>query len=239
MATTTIPTPPTTSSDRRPSRPVQRAGGVAALVTAATYLTGFAVLGAYLVPRGFLDAQGDPAASLALLLANQAVLYAWYLVLYLVGGAALVVLVQALHDRVRWSAPGLARAASAFGYIWAGLLLASGMISLVGQRAVVELAAGDSAAAAAAWFTVGVVRDALGGGIEIVGAVWVLLLGLAGLRTGAVGRGLSGLGVALGVLGAGTLVPGVAVAGPLFGVGLVVWFVWAGISLLRGTRPVA
>ena len=67
--------------------------GIAALVKAATYIVGFGVMGAYLAPRGLLDAQGDPGASLSFLLDNQAAMYSWYLVLCLVGGIALVSLV--------------------------------------------------------------------------------------------------------------------------------------------------
>lgn len=239
MATSTsTPVPLPISSEPPDGRGLQRAGGVAALVKAATYLVGFGVLGAYLVPRGFLDAQDDPAAALAFLLENQAAMYAWYLVLYLVGGAALVSLVLALHDRLRRSAPALSQTASVFGHIWAALLLASGLISLVGQRTVVDLAAADAAAAAAVWASVSVVQAALGGGLEVVGATWVLLLGLAGIRSGALGRGLSALGVGVGAAGLLTLVPpAYDLAGFLFGAGFIVWFVWAALALRRGPVP--
>lgn len=122
------------------SRTLQRAGGIAALVKATTYVVGFAVMAAYLAPRGFSDTQGGPAASLSFRLDNQTAMYSWYLVLYLMGGSALVCLVLAVHDLLRRKSPALSLTASVFGNIWAGLLLASGLISLVGQRAVVDLA---------------------------------------------------------------------------------------------------
>lgn len=239
----------TRTSSRIPSTPegalapvagtstLQRAGGVAALVTAGTYLVGFGVVGAYLAPRGFLEAQARPADSLAFLLDHQASLYAWYLVLYLVGGAALVSLVLALHDRLRTAAGALSQTAGVFGLVWAGLLLASGLVALVGQRAVIDLAATDPATAVSTWASVGVVHDALGGGLEIVGAAWVFLVSLAGLRTGGLGRGLSALGIAVAVAGAWTLLPPVADgAAAVFGLGFIVWFVLAGVTLLRRPR---
>lgn len=234
--TTTIPTPRAQRHrSSSPSRRRSRAGGVAALVKAATYVVGLGLVAAYLAPRGFLDAQGDPAASLAFLLDHPALLYVWYLVLYLVGGAALVVLSLALHDVLRDAADGLlARTATAFGLLWAGLLLASGLVALVGQRTVVALAADDAQTATATWSAVAVVQDALGGGVEVVGAVWVLLVGVIGLRTGRLGRGLSGLGIGLGVCGMLTLVPSlVGAATAAFGIGFVVWFVWLAATLLR------
>ena len=110
-------------------------------------------------------------------------LYSWYLVLYLVGGLALVSLVLGVHSRLRTGAAALSQTASVVGHLWAGLLLASGLIALVGQRAVVDLAATDSVMAASTWSSVSVVQSALGGGIEIVGAGWVMLVSVAGIRS--------------------------------------------------------
>lgn len=171
------------------------------------------------------------------LLENQIAMYSWYLVLYLVGGVALVSLVLGVKERLR-EAPALARTAEVFGHIWASLLLASGMIHLVGQQAVVALAGDDPGTAAVTWASVSIVQDALGGGIEIVGALWLLLVSLAAIRTRAFPLGLAALGTAVGVAGMWTLLPAAADgAAVLFGLGFMVWFVWAGVSLLHGSAP--
>lgn len=230
----TIQDPPSApASSPQMSTPIQRAGGIGALVEAATYVIGFGVMAAYLAPRGFLDAQNSPAESLTFLLDNQVSMYLWYLLIYLVAGAALVVLTLGVHDRLTRSAPALAQVSTAFGLIWSGLVLASGMIALVGQRAVVDLAATDQAEAISTWSSVSTVQDALGGGIELVGALWILLLSVTAIRTGALSRGLSILGIAIGVAGMWTLVPQVEDAASLFGLGFIVWYVWAGRTLLR------
>ena len=215
-------------------RSLQRAGGWASLVAAVTYVIGFGVAAAYLAPAGFIDAQDDPAESLAFLLDHQATLYLWYLMLYLVGGAALVVLALGIHDRLEQRSPALARITTAFGLIWAGLVLASGMVALVGQRAAVDLAATDRAEAVSTWSAVRVVQDALGGGIEMVGALWVLLISIAALRASALPRGLAVLGIIVGVAGIWTLVPQtVDGAADVFGLGFIAWYIWAGLVLLR------
>ena len=59
------------------------------------------------------------------------------------------------------------------------------MVALVGQRVAVELAATDHAEAVSTWSAVSVVQDALGGGIEMVGALWVLLVSAAAIRSSA------------------------------------------------------
>jgi hypothetical protein len=206
-------------------------------VIAATYLVGIGLIGVYLAPRGFLDAQGSPEDSLAFLLDHQVTLYLWYLVLYLVGGIALVSLVLGVHARLRTGAAGLSQTAAVVGHLWAGLLLASGLIALVGQRAVIELAATDSGMAASTWSSVSVVQDALGGGIEIVGAAWVMLVSVAGIRSRVLGYGLGALGIGIGVAGVWTIVP--TAADYVFGLGLIVWFVWMGVTLLRRPRRLA
>lgn len=216
-----------------PMRHLQRAAGLAALVEGGTYVAGFGVMVTYLAPRGFTDAEGDPAESLTFLLDNQAAMYLWYLLIYLVAGAALVVLTLGIHDRLKHAAPALAQVTAAFGLIWSGLILASGMVALVGQRAAVELAVTDRTEAVATWSSVSVAQDALGGGIEMVGALWVLPLSIAAIRTGLLPRGLAMLGILIGVAGLWTLVPHFDEAATGFGLGLIAWYLWAGRTLLR------
>ena len=239
--TTTASTPPPTTLDVAPGTDgLQRAGGIAGFVTAATYVVGLGLIGVYLAPQGYLDVQGSPEDSLAFLLDHQVMLYTWDLVLYLVGGIALVSLVLGVHSRLRTGAAALSQTASVVGHLWACLLLASGLIALVGHRAVVELAATDSAMAASTWSSVSVAQSALGGGIEIVGAVWVMLVSVAGIRSRVLGYGLGALGIGIGVAGAWTIVPPAAeYAAPLFGLGMIVWFVWMGVTLLRRPRQLA
>ncbi|HEY5786500.1 MAG TPA: hypothetical protein VIT65_17160, partial [Microlunatus sp.] len=71
----TTPTSTSTSTSRSIPRAVapdtdglERVGGLAGFVIAATYLIGMGLMAAYLVPRGFLDGQASPADSLTFLL---------------------------------------------------------------------------------------------------------------------------------------------------------------------------
>ena len=172
----------TTTRNRPVETPGSRVGGIAGHVVAGTYVLGFLVMLAYLAPRGYTDATASPAASLDFLADNAAAMYVWYLILYVIGGAALTVLVVALHQRLQPAEPGLANTATAFGLIWSGLLLASGMIALVGQRAVLGFNEIDRASAITSWHSVSVIQDGLGGGLEVVGALWVLLVSSAAYR---------------------------------------------------------
>ena len=102
---------------------------------------------------------------------------------------------------------------------------------------MVALAADDLSLATSTWSSVSIVQDALGGGIEVVGAVWVLAASLSGLRARTFGRGLGALGIVLGAAGVATLVPALAeVTTSLFGIGFIVWFSWVGAVMLRVRR---
>jgi hypothetical protein len=219
---------------------LQKMGGVAALVMAATFLVGIAVFLGVMTPEGYFDEGVDPVQKVAILADNQAVVSASYLIAFVVFGAFLVVLALALHQRLRAGAPALALVATAFGLIWAALVIASGMVANVGIAEVVDLYGRDQAQAGSAWLAVETVQLGLGGGNEIPGGLWVLLISWAALRARGLPKALSYLGVVLGVSGLLTVIPALEALGFVFGVGLIVWLVWAGILLLRGSaRAVA
>lgn len=209
---------------------MQRVGGVAALIEAATFVFGLALFATVLLPY---TTGTDAAESVAFLVDNQAVLYIWNLVISIVFGVALVPLVLAVHARLKAAAPALAQTAAAFGVIWAGLLLATGMLTNIGLGTVADLQSTDPAMAATVWVTLDAVQNGLGGGNEIVGGVWVLLLSLAGLRARVFPTALNYLGVACGVAGLVTVIPPLELVGAVFGLGMIVWFAWVGVHLLR------
>ena len=209
-----------------------RSGGIAALVAAATFLVGIALYATTLSDYT-ADISADRAVDLVI--GHQTTLFAWYLVIFLVFGIALVPLVRALHHRLHDREPALADTAAVFGYVWAGLMLATGMIQNVGIAAVVDAAGRDADHAAAVWASIDAVADGLGGGNELVGGMWVLLVSISALRTNALPRALSITGVVSAVAGLVTVVPGLTDVGMAFGLGLIVWFAWLGATLLRAS----
>ena len=59
--------------------------------------------------------------------------------MYVFFGFALVVLLLALYDRLKSGAPALMQVATAIGIIWAGSLIASGMVANAGLATVVSI----------------------------------------------------------------------------------------------------
>jgi hypothetical protein len=113
------------------------------------------------------------------------------------------------------------------------------MISNIGLGAVADLAETDAARAETVWSTLDAVTNGLGGGNEIIGGIWVLLVSIAALRAGVFPRTLNYLGLVSAAAGIVTIVPALEATGMVFGLGLIVWFSWLGIVLLRDRQTAA
>ncbi len=213
---------------------LQKAGGIAALVEAMAYVVGFAVMATLLNPG---DTEGwTPTQRLSFVLERQSIFQTLTILIYVIFGIALVFLAVAIHERLNVESADVMKIATPFGLIWAGLVISSGMVGSVGLEAVAALHSQDAAQAASVWSAIGAVQDGLGGGVEIVGGVWVLLISAASLRSSALPRALTYLGFVVGVAGILTVVPSLGELGAVFGIGQILWFAWLGIIMLRA-RP--
>lgn len=212
---------------------LQRMGGIAALIEAAAYVVGIGL--GFTLLASYMTGTLGPEQTVAFLADNEAIMYVWNLIIYVVFGVFLVVLALALHERLKAGSPALMQAATAFGLIWAGLVIASGMIFSIGMETVVDLYGADPAQAGTVWLTIATVQDGLGGGVEVVGGLWVLLVSWAALRTGGLPRALNYLGLVIGAAGVITVIPILGGLGAIFGLGQIVWFVWLGLVMLRGS----
>lgn len=208
---------------------LQKAGGIAAVIEALAYLAGFVLFLFFMDSSSYIG----PVRRVAFLVDNQAALYLGMLITYVVTGIALVVLAIALHARLQGGAPALMQIATAFGILWAGVILASGMIAIVGMDTVATLYATDPERAASIWLAIGIVQDGLGGGIEIIGGIWVLLVSWAAQRSKSLPAPLNILGGITGVAGILTVVPALKDLADLFGLAQIVWFGGIGIVMLR------
>lgn len=209
---------------------LQKWGGTAALFEALAYIIGFVGFIAVVNIGGI----ADPLDKVAAIVANQGLLTALHLVVYVAWGASLVVLTLALHERLDGKHSALARTATAFGIIWAVLVIASGMIYNVGMETVVNLQAAHPEQAATVWLVIESVFNGLGGGVEVVGGIWVLLLSVAGLRSGNFGRAFNYLGFVVGAAGVISVIPAIAeISASIFGLTQIVWFAWLGVAMLR------
>ena len=190
-----------------------------------------------------LDTLGvvDPVQKVALLVDNQAFLYILNLIAYVIWGLVMVVLALALYERLKAGSPAMMQIATAIGLIWACVVIASGMVANIGMDTVVDLYGTDPSQAVTVWLAIESVADGLGGvGGEILGSTWILLVSWAALRGGELPRALNYFGVAISVAGILSVVPALfGVLGIIFGLGKIVWYIWLGIVMLRGSTSAA
>jgi hypothetical protein len=218
----------------------QKMGGAAALIMAVTWVVGFAVFLGVLAPAGYFDEGVDAVAKARIIVANQALASIGWLIPYVVWGIFHVVLSLALYDRLKAGAPAMGQTATALGLIWAGQVIAGGLVATLGIRTVVDLYGTDAAQAGLTWAMVETVAGGLSGQAgEVLGGVWLLLIGWAALRARELPRALNYFALALGVAGVLTVVPLLEPAAFVYGFGLIVWFVWVGIVMLRSNPSAA
>ncbi|MBE0696330.1 MAG: DUF4386 family protein [Anaerolineaceae bacterium] len=210
---------------------LQKFGGFAALYMAAAHLTGLVI---FIVILDYISIT-DLAQKVAVNVENQAVVFSTNLLMYVFFGFFLIVFALALYNRLKAGAPALMQVAVAIGIIWAGSLIASGMVANAALTSVVALNATDPAQARLTWQGIEPVIDGLGNANgEILGGLMTLLVSLAALRAGELPKGLNILGLVIGALGITSLVPVLTgTLGPVFGLGQIIWFIWMGIVLLR------
>lgn len=216
---------------------LQKFGGFAALYLAVAYLIGMVI---FLVVLDYPSIT-DPAQKVALLIEMQMVTFSTNLLMYVFFGVFLIVLSLALYDRLKSGSPAIMQIATVIGIIWAGSLIASGMVANAGIAPVVALYANDPAQAALAWQGIETVAGGLGNfNGEILGGLWALLVSLAGLKSGGLPKGLNKLGLLVGTVGILSLIPGLTelIIG-VFGLSQIIWFVWLGMVLLRNGKSAA
>ncbi|MGI3166769.1 hypothetical protein [Pseudooceanicola sp. 200-1SW] len=219
---------------RTARRPSGRLPGVAALICAATYLAGFALLILVLLPGGYDPSGSGGAADLAFAGAHRTLLKGWFLVIYLANGFALALLAEGL-GRCLAPASSMAGLVRGLGLIWAGLVLAAGLVALAGLEKATALAARAPDQALALWRAARLVEEGLGGGTEIAGAAWLAITALALRDAPTRPRLLASAGLALAAAGVATLIPALGEApGAVFGLGMIAWFAGIGLTLWRG-----
>ena len=209
---------------------LQKFGGFSAFYMAAAYLIGIVL---FLIVLDYPSIT-DPAQKVALLVEKEMVIFSTNLLMYVFFGIFLVVLSLALYDRLQSGAPAMMQVATVLGLIWAGSLIASGMIANAGIAPVVALYAKDPSQAALSWQGTETVANGLGFAYgEILGGLVTLLVSLVALRSGGLPKGLNILGLLIGAVGIVTIFPGLADLVGVYGLIKIIWFAWLGIVLLR------
>ena len=120
---------------------LQKVGGIAALICAGTFILAMGLVATLLTPM--LDSSLPYDQFMAFYLPHRSLVFLWHFSMYLVNGTFLTLLVLALYQQFKTSAPALSLVATCFGLFWTGLIFASGFISLYGWQTIDMLSSTD------------------------------------------------------------------------------------------------
>lgn len=215
-------------------------GGLAAITEAFTYIFGFILFFVVLDSSGF----ETPKLYLEFVIQNRDTFFLGYLVSGIVFSFVLIILVQAIFQRFKQSSPEFMKFTTVVGYLWAFIVLASSFVFLTSLEVLAKYHALDAEQALTINRAVNVVVDALGGGIELVGAVWVLAISYVGLKSKIYSPFFHYWGILVGISGVLTLFSGLSflasnpffeVTTAIFGLGQILWFILLGVAMLKET----
>jgi len=206
-------------------------GGISAIFEAIIYVAAFVFFGAF----WNFPTDANSVQTFAFLAENQVILSFVNIIMYVVFGIFLAVLVLAIYERLKNNSPTLSQIASIFGVIWVGLVIASGMIANIGLSTALELSTKDPEQAMTVWRAIYSVVEGLGGGNEVVGGLWVLLLSFAALKGDELSKRLNYFGLFVGSVGILTLYPA-EVLTEIFGVSQIIWFSWLGATMIVSSK---
>ncbi|MTI89307.1 MAG: DUF4386 domain-containing protein [Balneolaceae bacterium] len=208
----------------------QKTGAFAAFYAGLAYIVG--IIG-FLFMVEWAD---DPAQTITVMAENQISLHVLYIIVYQIWAVFLVILSLSLYQRLKNESPALMKVFAALGIIWATVVVASGMIYNVGMDAVISIHEQNPEQASTIWKAIETVCNGLGGGNEILGGFWMIIISWAALQTNAFPKVLNYLGVIIGIAGILSALPGLVDATVVFGILQIIWFIWMGIVLLRSNN---
>ncbi|MGY3794646.1 hypothetical protein [Aquimarina sp. 433] len=207
----------------------QKLGGICAIILGIIYIVAFIIYGAVLE---FPDADAIAIEKLKFLSDNYHILFIINFISYVLFGMLLAVLVVSTHQRIKDHFPNFSQLTSVFGIIWVGLVIASGMISNIGLDSVITLGNTEPEKAISIWSSISIVSEGLGGGNEIVGGIWVLLLSFLGSKKEIFSKPVNIQGFIVGLAGVLTVIP-VDIFKEIFGLSQIIWFISIGVFMIR------
>lgn len=209
---------------------LQRFAGVAALFEAIIYISAFIFFGAL----WDFPSDGSIQQKFTFLTENQIIFTVVNLLMYIVFGLLLAVLVLGLHQRLKGYSETLSNLAAIFGIIWVALVVASGMVANIGLNTVLQLSLTDPEQAMTIWLTINTIVEGIGGGNELVGGLWVVIISYSSLKANVFPKLFTYFGLFVGFTGIATIYPE-EILTAIFGLSQIIWFIFLGVLMLIRT----
>jgi hypothetical protein len=211
---------------------LQKAGGISALIAAATYLFAMGLVVSILKPMADLNLGFQEY--MTFFTANKSLLFIWHFSMYIINGFCLIVLVLAIYERLKNSSPRLAKIASSSGFIWAAFVFLSGLILNYGTEALISLYGKNQAQAEMLKNVLDTITMGIDSSDKLLGCLWVGLVSIAAIKKKVFPKTINIFGLVISLAGLiGTIIPALLSISYIFGVGAIVWWLAVGIYMLR------
>jgi hypothetical protein len=213
---------------------LQKAGGISAIISAVSYVCAIGLYMTLMMPMA--DSNLGIHEYMAFFIPNKSLAFIWTFSMYIIHGASLVVLVPALHERLKNTSPRLALVASGFGFIWTSFVLLSGFITIWGNEALITLYGKNQDQAETFKNALTIITLGIDSSDRFLGSLWVGLVSLAAFKKKAFPETFNIFGLALGAVALliGLIMPvNDMSASLLFGLGAIIWWLALGIHMLR------
>lgn len=209
-------------------------GGISGIIEASLYILGFIILFSILQPT--TDETKSGIDKLQFIIENKTIYQTWMILIYVVFGIVLVPLTVAINENFEDQTAIWTKITPIFGFIWSGLVIASGMIAVIGIDSVAKINIANSSSALNTWQTIETIQNGLGGGVEIIGGIWVFLISMTGIKQKVFNKFINYFGLIVGSAGILTIIPGIEDLDALFGLTQIVWFLWIGMVMINNGR---
>jgi hypothetical protein len=211
---------------------LQKAGGISALIAAATYL--FAMVLVFTILAPMADASLSFEKYVDFYTANKTLIFIWHFSMYLINGVCLVILALTLYERLKSDAPTIMKIATVLGLIWASFVFLSGFIVLYGTEAFINLNSKNPVQAETLKKTIETITLGIDYSDRFLGCLWVGLVSMAAFKTSTFPKLLNIFGIIISIFGLiGTVIPPLTAISYVFGIGAIIWWLCLGVFILR------
>jgi len=213
---------------------LQKTGGISAIVSTASYIFGIGLFATLMTPLNNPELGFNEY--MTFLISHKSLIFIWNFLIYIVHGAALVILVLAYYERLKESSPRLAKVGASFGLIWTGLVLLSGFITISGSESLITLYETNPGQAE----ILKNIFTKISMGIDIsdkyIGSLWIAMVSIGAMKKRVFPQYINiiGLLISIPALFLGLILPVNTLTGSLvFGMGALVWWLVTGIHMIR------
>lgn len=142
--------------------------------------------------------------------------------IYVVFGIIMVFLSFILYNLYKKTL--LNKVGLAFGLFWSFAVILAGTLFNIGMKKVLEINTTNSELAIQTWTIMEIIFSSIGGGTEILGGIWILIISILALREKIFNKYINIMGLIIGISGILSHIPNLEFFQMVFGLLQIVWF---------------